>query len=62
MRIQRLIGLLYVLAEVDKITVQELADKFEVYMKKLLGSTKLSAIIVASLWNMFLKIPDVKEQ
>lgn len=30
MRIQRLIGLLYVLAEVDKITVQELADKFEV--------------------------------
>ena len=30
MRIQRLIGLLCVLAEVDKITVQELADKFEV--------------------------------
>lgn len=30
MRIQRLIGLLCVLAEVDKITVQELADKSEV--------------------------------
>lgn len=30
MRIQRLIGLLCVLADVDKITVQELADRFEV--------------------------------
>ena len=30
MRIQRLIGLICVLADVDKITVQELADRFEV--------------------------------
>lgn len=30
MRIHRLIGLLCVLADVDKITVQELADRFEV--------------------------------
>ena len=30
MRIQRLIGLLCVLTDVDKITVQELADRFEV--------------------------------
>ena len=30
MKIQRLIGLICVLADVDKITVQELADRFEV--------------------------------
>lgn len=30
MRLQRLLGILYVLANVDKITVQELADRFEV--------------------------------
>ena len=30
MRIQRLIGLLCVLADVEKITVQQLADRFEV--------------------------------
>lgn len=51
MRIQRLIGLLCVLADVDKITVQELADRFEVSKRTIfrdLDTLNLAGIPIVS--------------
>ncbi|WP_227450076.1 HTH domain-containing protein [Clostridioides sp. ES-S-0108-01] len=33
MRVQRLLGLLCILTNIDKITVQELADRFDVFKR-----------------------------